>query len=340
MLITEYGMYIIIGIKKGGITMKKMKYQLLGLLILAMVFCMQIYANADTIEGKCGKSCTYSYDTDTKEIVISGTGEITDNPWMFESYAKDIKTVTIKDGITAISVKNAFGLCTKWKYRHDACESIEKVNIAKSVKIIGISAFRNCSKIKTVNMPGVEIIKRCAFYGCDLSENFELPKSVKKVGNIAFAHTKIGEGKELVIRKDVVYARAAFTDCGYKKVIFEDGIKLIKPIVMNSKSIKSVVLPSSVTKIDNEAFYGCKNISTITIPKKVKIIGRCAFGQAEKLKKVVIKSKKIQEINMNAFVGTNNVTIYVPKDKYDEYSELVKESVKIATKYTVKALSK
>lgn len=339
MLITEYGTYIIIGIKKGCVIMKKIKYQLLGVIILTMVFCMQTYANADTIEGKCGKSCTYSYDTDTKEIVISGTGEITDNPWVFESYANDIKTVTIKDGITAIRVHSLFGK-SKAKDRHPACKSIEKVDIAKSVKTVGFYAFCCCKELKSVTMPGVEIIKANAFCGCDLSDNFKMPANIKKIGGFAFAGTKIGKGKELLIRKDIVYGAGVFSNSGYKKVIYEDGIKVIKPVVVTCRSVRTVVLPSSATKIGGAAFCSCYNLRTIKIPKKVKVIEENAFCLAKKLKKVVIKSKNIKEIKNCAFSGIENVTIYVPKDKYDEYSKLVKESVKKATNYTVKELSK
>ena len=43
-------------------------------------------------------------------------------------------------------------------------------------------------------------------------------------------------------------------------------------------SLKSVIIPESVTEICGGAFSGCTSLESITIPSGVTSIGKCAFG--------------------------------------------------------------
>ena len=52
------------------------------------------------------------------------------------------------------------------------------------------------------------------------------------------------------------------------------------------QSLKSIVIPEGVTKIESCAFDNCKNLESVVIPSSVKEIGECAFGLSEKLNAV------------------------------------------------------
>ena len=52
----------------------------------------------------------------------------------------------------------------------------------------------------------------------------------------------------------------------------------------NCKKLKKVVLAEGTEKIVDKQFYGCKNLTTINIPKSVKIIEKNAFKGCPKLK--------------------------------------------------------
>ena len=55
-------------------------------------------------------------------------------------------------------------------------------------------------------------------------------------------------------------------------------------VIQNCKKLKKVVLAEGTEKIVDKQFYGCKNLTTINIPKSVKIIEKNAFKGCTKLK--------------------------------------------------------
>lgn len=77
-----------------------------------------------------------------------------------------------------------------------------------------------------------------------------------------------------------------------------------------SKKSKNIVIPATIKKdgitykvtvIKANAFKNNKRITKVIIGKNVKIIGKKAFYNCRKLKKVIIKSKKINKIGKKAF---------------------------------------
>ena len=60
--------------------------------------------------------------------------------------------------------------------------------------------------------------------------------------------------------------------------IFAEGITEIGFAFSCCSSLKSIVIPEGVTKIDCSAFFKCINLTSITIPKSVKKIDSQAFN--------------------------------------------------------------
>ena len=81
--------------------------KLLGILIyvFALVALCVVSASAKIIEGDCGDYSTYSFNTETGEMVISGRGDMwgfgmEERPWY--EYIQDIKKLTLEEGITSV----------------------------------------------------------------------------------------------------------------------------------------------------------------------------------------------------------------------------------------------
>ena len=77
-----------------------------ALLLSLLLFAASATNNTRSIKsGSCGESATWSFDTDTGALVISGSGPLTaysygKTPWY--SYRTTTKSVTVSQGITEL----------------------------------------------------------------------------------------------------------------------------------------------------------------------------------------------------------------------------------------------
>ena len=187
------------------------------------------------------------------------------------------------------------------------------VVIPKSVKVIGVTAFKGCNGIKSVTIPnGVLGIGDRAFMGCDNLKSIKIPDSVKSIGVEAFSGCKNLE--TINIPKSVTgIGTKAFEGC--KKLT---PINIPKSVEIIGKSMEDfnidrlgrlsnyegtdvhVEIPSYVTCIGEEAFKCCESIESVNIPSSVTIIEAQAFAGCTYLKSVVIPDS-VQEIDYEAF---------------------------------------
>ena len=72
------------------------------------------------------------------------------------------------------------------------------------------------------------------------------------------------------------------------------------------KTLKSIVLPESITSIAQDAFSNCKYLKSITIPSKVTTIGNGSFAVCNSLQSVIIPSS-VTSIDENAFYSCDSL---------------------------------
>ncbi len=130
------------------------------MLVFSTVPAFMLTANAEEVTGECGDSLTWSYDTDTGALVITGTGAMTDYtkasaiPWY--SYKASIASVSLPAGITNIGA-----------YAFYNCKPFSTLIIPDSVTTIGKMAFFGCTGIATLTIGSdVTTINSKAFYNC------------------------------------------------------------------------------------------------------------------------------------------------------------------------------
>ena len=121
--------------------MKALKNILATVVSLALVFaCLPSFsAFAENYSGTCGDNLTWSLDTETGVLTISGSGDMDDYnsysaPWdLQDNY---ITSVIIENGVTSIGY-NAF----------KDCINLTSVTIPDSVTSIDDYAFSGCSSL-------------------------------------------------------------------------------------------------------------------------------------------------------------------------------------------------
>jgi len=165
------------------------------LTLLLMLNCTLISAFAVSSSGACGPDATWSYDTQTATLTISGSGAIdsyeqlaaingklgTTPPAPWKSYINDIRTITIGEGITSIG-ENAF------KY----CDNLKEINLPSSLSEIKNFAFTKCSSLERVIIP-----KNVQRIGCNvfLGRGDETKPYVYFLGNAPSAKSSGTSGR-------------------------------------------------------------------------------------------------------------------------------------------------
>ncbi|SFO46276.1 leucine-rich repeat domain-containing protein [Prevotella sp. tf2-5] len=241
------------------------------LLTFALLLTAVTGAWADD-SGSCGTDVSYSYEESTHTLTISGTGAMADypnpseRPW--DSYATEIETVIIEDGVTSI------GDCA-----FDYCEGLTSVAIPASVTSIGVGVFYGCLGLTSVTIgSGVTSIGYDAFRSCSSLTSVTIPASVTSISVGAFANCSNLATMTVEAGNTVYDSR---NSCN--AIIEKESNTLI--IGCNGSTI-----PGDVTSIGENSFLGCDGLTTITIPASVTSIGDYAFDGCSNLATMTVET--------------------------------------------------
>jgi hypothetical protein len=234
------------------------------------------------------------YTGDGGDVVIPDT--IEDKPvtligeYAFENYST-LTAITIPDSVTVIG-----------DYAFSSCFSLANVSMGSGVKVIGENAFDYCTALVELELgPSVSIISDWAFFFCSNMESITLPESVTYIGNRAFHGCQ--DLLSIEIPKKVVFiGTSAFNACQSLQAIHVDPanpVYLSEDGFLFNKSMttllrcpggfsQGIIIPDSVTRIEDYAFYYCLFLPAVSIPDSVTSIGKHAFSFCYSLLDVLI----------------------------------------------------
>lgn len=189
---------------------------------------------------------------------IGGTGtmpEDTSYPW--DSITLQIVEVKIGDGITNIG-----------GYAFDGCWNLESVAIGSSVVSIGTEAFDDSPKLKSIIIPdSVTSIGAYAFEDCYALASVTIGSGLETIGKRAFRYNEVAE---YVIHEDNPYFKTVDGN-----IFSKDGTVLVRYAI--AKKDSSYVIPEGVTTVGFAAFESAAALKRVTIPTSVTTIEDSAF---------------------------------------------------------------
>ncbi len=292
--------------------------------------------------GTCGDDATWSL-TNSGVLTIKGTGNMDDysvsNPgWLNSSII--VRTIKVEEGITSIgsyafySLRDAItevslpdSLLYINKCAFMEC-GITEIEIPASVKSIGERAFAKNPGLTVIRFDGnAPDIASDAFTDVSASVYYSESTGTWTDSN------KLNYGGELNWVSDA----AIYGVCGEKVTWkLDNGVLTIsgtgemtnnddtmpwKNYSNYGKDIIKLVVTEGVTSICDYICSGCENLSAVSLPNTLKVIGEGAFWRCKKLENIVIPNS-VTTIKDIAFLVCGLKSITIPASVTELGSEL------------------
>ena len=180
------------------------------------------------------------------------------------------------------------------------CRGLKSITIPSSVKKIGKSAFHLCTGLTEIDFNATAMgnlgCDDSVFHRAGIDESgitVHIGANVTKIPDYLFSVQEFWQYAPKITR--VVFAgNSRCTDIG------EDAF-------CGCRDLMSITIPSSVTSIGDNAFYKCGSLESITIPPKVTRIGAHAFRNCNLLTSITIPSS-VTHIGAYAFADCSELT--------------------------------
>jgi hypothetical protein len=151
-------------------------------------------------------------------------------------------------------------------------KEITEIVIPEGVTHLKDNTILNCTDLTSITIPNsVTFIGDWVFWGCDNLKSIKIPSRVTSIGYKAFQGCCAVE--EIIVEQEN-HNYDSRNDCN--AIINTNQNTLII-------GCKNTVIPNTVTKIGNYAFYNCIGLKNITIPNNVTVIYDYAFAHCDSL---------------------------------------------------------
>lgn len=214
---------------------------------------------------------------------------------------KNLEEYTIKEGTVTL----ADNLFENW------LGNATTFHIPASVEQIGNRAFAYTQIKALPEMPGVKRIGGEAFYGCKNLKKLTIPETVEYIGGGAF----YGCSNIWSLTYNAINAECGSfmeSNASLEKIVIGDKVRRLPRGIFSGREFTEVALPACLERIDDSAFYGCKNLTTINLSDSIRYIGDNAFYGCSSLKNIHW-SLRLTTIGSRAFRQTALETISLPE---------------------------
>lgn len=210
-----------------------------------------------------------------------------------------------------------------------SCEKLKRIVLPLQTTKIEADAFRNCSSLRTIEVPTlVESIETSA--GCTALAEINV-----QAGNSHYSSKDgvllSGDGKSILwfpMGKEGEYTLPstvttvgdyAFRNCRIETFHFADGLTSIGKYAFYNSSVKEVSLPSTVKQIPTGLFQKCADLTTVHLGKNTEMLGDYVFDGCP-ITNLYISAPTPPYCSNNTFASSGNnifstCRVHVPKNR-------------------------
>ena len=229
-------------------------------------------------------------------------------------------------GLTSIDLGGCISLTTIGEYAFEHCSRLTSVTLPSSLISIGNFAFAYCSGLTSIDLSGctsLTSIGNQAFSDCSGLTSITLPSSLTSIGNSAFY--KCSGLTSIVIPASVTnVGTGVFGSCNnLTSIVVESGNTVYdsrnncNAIIATStntliQGCNNTVIPNDIASIGDNAFSGCRGLTSINLPSSLTSIGAYAFDDCSRLTSVTLPSS-LSSIGYQAFASSGLTSIVIPE---------------------------
>ncbi|MCQ2148077.1 MAG: leucine-rich repeat protein, partial [Bacteroidales bacterium] len=250
----------------------------------------------------------YSYNGFIDDVVIKeGTKCIA--AWAF-SGCNSMTAITIPEGVTNIGA-GAFSDCgylssivipdgvkSIERRTFDRCYSLTELVIPESVTYIGDEAFRDCSSLSAIILPSrVEYFGSNVFDGCKHLTSIDIPEGVTGIyfnGCESLSSIYIPSSVKNISADALPSLASIDVNDDNPKYASVDGVlydKSLSTLLRLPQAYQgSFTVPNGTQCIGDNAFSGCRFLTSISMPEGLTAIGTGAFDYCVSLKTIYLPS--------------------------------------------------
>lgn len=208
-------------------------------------------------------------------------------------------------------------------YAFYRCEKLTDLNLNTGLIEIGYAAFNDCQKLKIIILPdSVQSIENSAFGGYCYPETIILPDALDDLDLKAIfslsdntAYNTYKGGKYLGSSSNPYKILVNLEDNLVKQFEIASTTTTICSLTLSHcHNLESLVIPDSVTVMQNRALYGCASLKNITIGAGIKTIPTRAFEACWSIEEIIL-GDGVEVIDEYAFEGCSNLKyLYLGKN--------------------------
>jgi hypothetical protein len=225
-----------------------------------------------------------------------------------------LTSVTIGSGVTTIGFMAFY-----------ACEQMTSINIPNSVTLIDNMAFQSCTALTSVTIgSGVTSIESNAFYSCTALTSMTIPGGVTSIGSSAF--------QSCTALTSIVVSSANAKYASMDGALYNKAKTTL--ITCPGGMTGTFTIPNTVTSIEEEAFRGCDQLTSIKISENARTIGNKAFAYCTALTSITIPYS-VKTIGDDAFHSCTALTSVTIGSGVSTIGNSVFDSCELITSITI-----